>query len=82
MKNNNNLFETDEYTVSVGKSLDFDGPTPGRLLYQIINKNTSVVEREDFALPFAIETAKSLQEQLVVALEGEGAGSTTAILTH
>ncbi len=82
MKNNNNLFETDEYTVSVGKSLDFDGPTPGRLLYQIINKNTAVVEREDFALPFAIETAKSLQEQLVVALEDEGAGGAPAILTH
>jgi len=73
------LYETNTYKISVGKSLDFDGPTPGRLLYQVINKNTQVVEREDFALASAIQTANVLDEQLVEAL---GTESPLTIVAH
>jgi len=73
------LHQTDTYRVVVGKSLDFDGPTPGRLLYQVVNKNTQVVEREDFALAAAIMTANMLDEQLVEVL---GSTSPLTIVAH
>jgi len=79
------LFETDTYCVKVGASLDFDGPTKGRPLYQVVNKNTAVVEREEFALPFAIRTAQGLEEDLELALAGgDGAakGASPVVLAH
>lgn len=70
-KNNDCLYETNTYFVRVGGSLDFDGPTANRLLYQVVNRNTEVVEREDFALPFAIRMAKDLERELEAAYKVE-----------
>jgi len=81
---NASLYETDSYVVRVGNSLDFDGPTKERPLYQIVNKTTEVVEREEFALPFAIRTALGLEEDLVKVMAGDGAESSPelVIATH
>lgn len=64
MTKNNAIHENDNYIVSVGESLDYDGPTAKRLMYQIINKETGVVERENFALPYAIAEADSFDDLL------------------
>ena len=79
---NASLFETDSYQVVVGPSLDFDGPTPGRVLYQIINKVTNVVEREEFALPFAIRTAIGLDKDLVEVRAGDDEEDVPQIVAH
>jgi len=81
-KSDTSLFETDSYRVIVGPSLDFDGPTPGRVLYQIVNKETEVVEREEFALPFAIRTAMGLDEDLIKVLAGDDEEDVPALVSH
>ena len=63
--NNDNLYENDLYFVRVGVSIDYDGPTKERDIYQVVNKQTMMIERENFALPSAIEDANYLHEALI-----------------
>jgi hypothetical protein len=62
------LFENENYKVVVGESIDYDGPTKPRLLYQIVNTKTDVIEREDFMYPSAVDIARRLNED-VMAIE-------------
>lgn len=62
--NNDSLYSNLHYFIRVGESLDFNGPTENRLLYQIVNRETEVVEHEAFALPNAIKAADTLNTEL------------------
>ena len=75
--NNDNLYENDTYFVRVGISIDYEGPTKERSIYQVVNKLTEVIEREDFALPSAIEHANYLHEALEKVQQ-----NTSAVVTH
>jgi len=73
MTKNDIVFETPIYKIIVASAIDYEGPCPDRILYQIYNKDTGVMELEDFTLPGAIETAKYLTDCLVSIREGKQA---------
>lgn len=65
VKSKDVLFENTNYQVLVNISIDYDGPAEERLIYQVKNRKTGVVEIEDFILPSAIEAARYLDTQLM-----------------
>lgn len=62
MPNAEILFDTDNYVVRVGDSLDFGSKDSPRDIYQIVNIHTQVVEREELIYPSAVMLCKSLSK--------------------
>jgi len=54
-------YQTNNYTIEVGATVE-DGEN--KLIYQIVNKDTNVVEYDDFILPRTIEALTNLQDKL------------------
>ena len=54
-------YQTNNYTIEVGAIVE-DGEN--KLIYQIVNKDTNVVEYDDFILPRTIEALTNLQDKL------------------
>ena len=60
MKNNLIVYENDNYLVQVVTSEE----NVGGLTYQVLNKKTAVVEREDPVWPSAVQAAKYFDEEI------------------
>lgn len=58
------LFSTNDYTLEVGVSREEDN-TPA---YHVINKESKVIEYEDYMLPRAIDSMMQIQERLDEAM--------------
>lgn len=60
------LFSTDSYDIRVGRSTE-EGADQN--LYQIINRETGVIEYEDTIMPRTLDACKNLQELLNEAVD-------------
>ena len=58
------LFSTENYTLEVGVSRE-EKDTPA---YHVINKESKVVEYEDYMLPRAVDSMMQIQERLNEAI--------------
>ena len=60
MKNNSIVYENDNYLVQVAASEE----NIGGMAYQVVNKKTKVIEREDPVWPSAVQAAKYFDEEI------------------
>jgi hypothetical protein len=60
MKNNSIVYENDNYLVQVAASEE----NVGGMAYQVVNKKTAVIEREDPVWPSAVQAAKYFDEEI------------------